>query len=185
MTGFHDVRLPGALEQGAQGGPTYNTSIVTTLAGFEQRNANWAMPRYKWTSSVPYGDQDTFDALLAFFHARNGRLFAFRFQDPADHTAVSEALWHDPLISKYRLAKTYSSGGIGLIRKITRPVVASVTFTGGGSLDYTTGIITGSGGGTWSGQFDVPVRFVNDEFNLTMEQVDVGTAQIDLVEIRE
>jgi uncharacterized protein (TIGR02217 family) len=183
--GFHDVRFPLPLEVGAQGGPSYSTSIVTTLAGFEQRNANWSRPRYKWTATVPYGDIDAFNELLDFFHARSGQLYAFRFQDPADYTATGEALILDPLISKYRLAKTYSSGGVGLVRYITRPVSGSVTFSGGGTLDYTTGIITGGAAGTWSGQFDVPVRFATDDFTLTLEQVDVGTAAIDLIEVRE
>lgn len=185
MAGFVDVNLPGALEQGATGGPMYSTSVVTTQNGFEQRNSNWQFPRYKWTASIPYGDQDTFDALMAFFHARSGKLVGFRFRDPADHVATGEAIWHDTVNGVWRLAKNYSSGGVALVRKITRPVSGSVTFTGGGTLNYSTGIITGSSGGSWSGMFDVPVRFDTDQFDLTMDQVDVGTARIDIIEIRE
>ena len=187
MTSFHDVRFPAALEVTAQGGPSYNTSIVTTLAGFEQRNSNWSMPRYSWTATVPYGDQDTFDELLDFFHARSGKLYAFRFQDPADNTATNQLLYNDPDVGSYRLAKNYAAGTVAFVRKITRPVLGTVTFNDGShTIDYTTGIVTGaSGTTTWSGSFDVPVRFDDDAFTLTMEAVDVGTAAIKLIEVRE
>jgi uncharacterized protein (TIGR02217 family) len=185
---FHDVRFPAALEQTAQGGPSYNTNVVTTLAGYEQRNANWSMPRYSWTATVPYGDQATFDELLAFFHARAGQLYGFRFSDPADNTAVDQPVWHDTVAGVWRLAKAYPSGPVTLLRKITRPVLTTVTLSHGGTVDYSTGIVTGGatdGSNTWSGQFDVPVRFAKDAFTLTMQQVDVGIASVDLIEIRE
>lgn len=185
MTDFVDDRLPGALEQGAQGGPMYNTSVVTAQNGFEQRNANWQFPRYKWSVIIPYGDEDLFFQLMNFFHARSGKLVAFRFHDPSDYQAVNDIIWHDVGNGVYRLAKTYSSGGVALVRKITRPVSGTVTHTGGGTLDYDTGIIAGSAGGTWSGEFDVPVRFDTDQFNLTLEQIDVGSASIDIIEVRE
>jgi uncharacterized protein (TIGR02217 family) len=185
MVSFVDDRLPGALEQGAQGGPMYNTSVVTTQSGFEQRNANWQFPRYKWNLTIPYGDQDLFDDLVSFFHARSGRLVGFRFHDPADYTAVAEPIWHDTVNGVWRLAKTYTSGSVALVRRITKPINGTVTFTGGGTLNYSTGIIAGNSGGTWTGQFDVPVRFDTDQFNLTMEQIDVGSASIDIIELRE
>lgn len=50
-------------------------------------------------------------------------------------------------------------------RIITRPIEGTITVSGDGSLNYTTGILAGrsSGTGTWTGNFDVPVQFVTTE----------------------
>jgi len=184
MADFHDVRLPPIIEQGAEGGPTYSTSIATTLGGHERRVSNWSAPRHKWNVASGAADEAAFAALLAFFHARAGRAYGFRFKDWSDYEAVAE-----PLVAlgggAWQLAKTYTSGGQSLVRKITRPVSGTVSLSGGGSLDYSTGRVTGGTGGTWSGQFDIAVRFDADEFRLRLDQVDIGTAQLDIIELRE
>ena len=45
MTAFHEVQFPPDISYGASGGPTYATSVVTTVSGFEKRNANWSQAR--------------------------------------------------------------------------------------------------------------------------------------------
>lgn len=180
---FHDIRLPTVIEQGATGGPTYSTSIITTLGGHEKRIANWSAPLHKWNIGSGVRDDAAFAALLAFFHARLGRTYAFRFKDWSDYQAVGEPLV--AVTGGYQLAKTYTSGSNSLVRRITRPVSGTASFTGGGTLNYSTGLITGGGAGTWTGEFDIPVRFDSDEFRLTLDQVDIGTAEMDILEIRE
>ena len=39
------------------------------------------------------------------------------------------------------------------------PSSGTIVLSGGGTVDYTTGLVTGGAGGTWGGEFDVPVRF--------------------------
>lgn len=183
MPDFHDVRLPEIFEQGAQGGPTYSTSVSKTLGGREKRIANWSQPQHRWNVASPVRDEAAFHTLLAFFHARMGRGYGFRFKDWADYEAVAQPLV--AVTGGYQLAKTYTSGAFTLVRKITRPVTGTVTFTGGGTLNYSTGLITGSSGGAWTGEFDIPVRFESDEFNLTLDQVDIGAAELNVLEIPE
>lgn len=184
MTSFHDVRLPEIIEQGAEGGPSFSTTIATTLGGHEQRNANWLLPRAKWSLSSGPRDGDAFEALLAFFMARAGRLYAFRFKDWSDFQAPpGSPLYTDPASGLKYLARAYTSGPVTFLRPITRPVSVSLT---SGSANTSTGVVTGaSDGATWSGEFDVPVRFDSDEFRLTLDQLDIGTAKLDIYEIRE
>lgn len=183
MVAFHDTRLPEVIEQGAEGGPIYSTSVVESLGGYEQRNGNWAQPRFKWNITSGWSDETTYQALLTFFHARAGRLYGFRFKDWSNYQAVAQ-----PQVAATggrQLYVNYTSGGYTLQRKITRPVSGTVTLSAGGTLDYATGLVTGGSAGTWTGEFDVPVRFDADEFSMTLEQVDIGSARLDVVSLRE
>jgi hypothetical protein len=56
-------------------------------------------------------------------------------------------------------------------------VPSTVLLSGAGSVDYTTGLVTGSAGGTWGGLFDLPVRFSPE----TGFPVEVMTMQIQSV----
>lgn len=192
MPSFHDVRLMEVIEQGAVGGPEYNTTIFETQGGFEQRLANWSMPRHKWNLASGLRNAQDFDALLAFFHARMGSLHGFRFKDWSDYTDGGEGVVReDPSLPGFwRLYKAYPSGPATLYRKITRPVSSTVVIAGGTDVvDYSTGIIVSLDSPpvntTWTGQFDVPVRFQSDAFQLTLTQLDIGNAELNVQEIRE
>ena len=186
MASFHAVRLPSVIEQGAEGGPMFSTSIATTLGGHEQRVGNWRLPRAKWRVSSGPRDSDAFDELLAFFMARQGRLYGWLFRDWSDYVApAGSPLYTDPTTGTKYLAKAYTSGGVTLLRPITRPVAGTYTLTSG-AASSTTGVVTGAAdGATWGGQFDLPVRFDNDEYKLTLDQIDIGTVNLDIIELRE
>lgn len=185
MVAFHDVRLPEVIEQGAHGGPTFSTSILTSTGGHEKRIGNWALPRAKWNIASGARDDVAFQALLSFFMARNGSLYGFRFKDWSDYLApAGSPVVLIPGTTTYRLARAYTSGPVTFLRPISRPVSGAVTVSGG-SVDFATGIVSGGSGVTWAGEFDIPVRFETDEFNLTLDQVDIGTAELTILELRE
>ena len=56
---------------------------------------------------------------------------------------------------------------------------------GGRTLDFATGIYTG-GAATWTGEFDVPVRFADDELDLSIVYYNAGSVpRIVLLELKE
>jgi hypothetical protein len=121
---------------------------VTTAAGSEQRIAQWSLGRYKGTISKEAIDLTATPLLIAFFHARMGRLRAFRFKDWSDYTATNEPLAPTG-VPTVQLQKTYSSGGLNMIRPIYAPVLSpAVTLRKnagafvGFTLDTTTGLVT-------------------------------------------
>ena len=190
MASFHDVRLLENIEQGAHGGPSYSTSVVQTTSGYEQRTANWSAPLHKWNVASGLRSEDEYAGLLAFFHARMGQLYGFRFKDWADFQAVNQPIVQDPVNpASWYLAVAYTSGGVSLIRRISRPVLGTVVLaapTGGGAVpSFNAATRLCSGPGTWTGEFDVPVRFQADQFNLTLSQIDIGNAELNVIEIRE
>jgi uncharacterized protein (TIGR02217 family) len=116
------------------------------------------------------------EALQAFFRARFGKAYGFRFKDWSDYQAVAQNLGTgNGSQTAFQLLKLYSSGGYSYSREIKKPVSGTVKIylnsilqSSGFSVDHATGIVTFSaapaGGVNVSTDFDfdVPVRFDTD-----------------------
>ena len=57
------------------------TEIVTLANGFEERNTPWAHSRRRYDAGVGLRSLDDVEALIAFFEARRGQMFGFRWKD--------------------------------------------------------------------------------------------------------
>ena len=118
---FHEVRFPAALSFGSSGGPERRTEIVTLKNGFEERNSPWAHSRRRYDAGLGVRSLDDLAELVAFFEARHGQLYGFRWKDWTDFKscAPSEApRAHDQKIGMgdgaangFDLGKTYRFGG--------------------------------------------------------------------------
>lgn len=92
MTGFHDVRFPDAVARGATGGPEFSTDIIAVASGFEQRNVNWSAARARYDISTGIRTREQMAEVIAFFRARKGRAYGFRFRDWNDFDATGQPL---------------------------------------------------------------------------------------------
>lgn len=159
------------------GGPTFQTNIVHTANGYEQRNAIGGVHARRVfhldTSTI---NNATRQAVLLFYDARRGQSDSFRFTDPFDFRAINE-----PIVSS-QLVKRYAAGSVTYDRPIIKPVAGTVSFTGGGTLDYETGIVTGNAGGQWSGEFEIQARFNVDHYTEVNYYVDWHEVALDIVE---
>lgn len=193
MPGFHDVSFPDAIARGATGGPEYSTDVVMVASGFEQRNVNWASARDRYDVSTGIRSREQMAEVVAFFRARKGRAYGFRFRDWADFEAVDQPLLEvTPTV--WQLAKQYPSGAYADLRTITKPVSGTVMVKLNGnvvspSIDHLTGRATfGSPPApipTASFLFDVPVRFDTDHLQVVSAAYHLQNVQsIPLVEIR-
>jgi uncharacterized protein (TIGR02217 family) len=201
---FHDVRLPEDIEQGAVGGPSFYTNVTSISSGAEQRTIGWDRARLTW--QLGYGIQDKADyaTILAFFYARQGRAYGFRFKDFSDYQAVDAAFGTGNGTNRvFRLVKPYASGSTTFDRVITHPVAATVVLKANNVLVSAAtydveafGVIrfhigqapANAAALTWSGEFDVPVRFDIDEFNLTIGALASGEVlnnALPIIELRE
>jgi uncharacterized protein (TIGR02217 family) len=176
MTAFHEVQFPPKIAYGASGGAEFNTSISTTFAGFEQRNVNWQKARGKWDVSTGLKTKTDMDTLQAFFRARYGKAYGFRFKDWSDYQAVGQVFGSgNSSQTNFQLSKIYYSGAYSYEREIKKPVNGTVKIylnsllqSSGYSVDYSTGLLTftvaPSAGVLVSAdfEFDVPVRFDTD-----------------------
>jgi uncharacterized protein (TIGR02217 family) len=113
MSGFHEVRFPDNIAYGATGGPEFATTVVATAAGHEKRNVNWAEARGRWDVASGLKKQAQIDELIAYFRARRGRAYGFRFKDWTDFKATGQLLGTgDDALTQFQLLKHYSSESV-------------------------------------------------------------------------
>lgn len=205
---FHEVRFPDDISRGARGGPERRTQIVELASGDEERNASWANSRRRYDVAYGIRRADDLAAVVAFFEARNGRLYGFRFKDWADYKSClpsgtlspsDQAIGTgDGTTTAFQLVKHYTSVAQSWMRTITKPVAGSVIIAldgaeqaSGWTVDTTTGRITFDTAPTkgviiTAGfTFDVPVRFDSDMLDVTLDVERLGSiTSIPMLELR-
>jgi uncharacterized protein (TIGR02217 family) len=208
MTGFHEVRFPVDISQGSRGGPERRTDVVTTRSLSEERNSIWANSRRRYNALYGVKTYAQLEIVLAFWEERRGRLYGFRWKDWMDYrsapvnvalAATDQAIGTGDGSNKlFQLKKTYGSSFAPWERIIRKPVAGTVIVAlngvlqeSGWSVDTTTGVVTfvsapGSGVAVSAGyEFDVPVRFDADAFDVDLTNFQLGTIQtLPVVEIR-
>lgn len=124
---FDDVRLPVFIEQGAKGGPGFNTTIKDLASGREKRNQNWSRSRARWDIGYAIDDFEGMRPVLAFFYARRGRARAFRFRDWADYELPRQTIGVGDAVHRvFPIFKRYEDDGGTFDRPITRPVRGTI-----------------------------------------------------------
>jgi uncharacterized protein (TIGR02217 family) len=202
-------RLPPYIEEGAQGGPEFATVIQESVSGQEQRIKVWAKCRARYdigysilNSEDPVGN---YRAVLALFYGHNGRFRPFRFKDWGDYQATDANFGTgDGTHTAFQLSKTYdpslillgTPGPFTYTREIYLPSTAPVIKKNGVTQTVTTHYTIGSSGLvtfvtppttghalTWTGEFDIPVRFDADHLPIVTHMNDIG--EIGNVALRE
>ncbi|HWA03033.1 MAG TPA: DUF2460 domain-containing protein [Rhizomicrobium sp.] len=205
---FHEIRFPTAIAFHSTGGPERKTEIVTLGSGFEERNAVWANSRRRYDVGSGVKTLDDLSSVIAFFEARLGRLYGFRFKDFADFkscapgadvTPTDQSIGTgDGATTTFQLVKTYASGPASWTRTIGKPVDGTVRVAIGGveqmsgfGVDAATGLVTfdsapASGAAIAAGyEFDTPVRFDSDQLSVNLASFAAGEIPgIPLVEVR-
>ncbi len=207
---FHEVRFPANLSFGSQGGPERRTEIVTLANGFEERNTPWSASRRRYDAGFGMRSLADIETLIAFFEARQGQLYAFRWKDWADYrsggptvppSAVDQILGTgDGERTVFALTKTYRSGDQTYIREIRKPVAGTVRIAVSGAelaqdagftVDPATGDVTLSAAPaidavvTAGFEFDVPVRFDTDRIVTSVASFQAGDVpSVPVVEVR-
>lgn len=201
LSDFHDVRFPARISFGATGGPVLKNEIITLASGREKRNARQSRSRRHFDAGTGLRSVDDLKTVMAFFEARRGSLYGFRFKDPFDWSSATSGQMVTPLDqpvgtgdgtnSAFQLSKTYSDAGGSASRDITRPVAGTVRVAVDGTelaegadfaVDYATGLVTFDVSGvpqagadiTAGFEFDVPVRFDADSLEISISAFAAG-----------
>lgn len=204
---FHEVRLPARLAFGSTGGVERRTEVVTLGSGYERRSTPWAAGRRRYLIGANLRSLDDMATLTAFFEARRGRLYGFRFRDFADFKSCAPGAVVSPddqvlgigdgARTTFSLLKAYGEGVDAWTRLIGKPVEGSVRMAVDGvetsafEADQTNGLVTmaiapEAGATVTAGfEFDTPVRFDSDRIEVTLESFNAGRmAALPLIEIR-
>ncbi|MBU1281760.1 MAG: DUF2460 domain-containing protein [Alphaproteobacteria bacterium] len=208
--GFHDVRFPANLSFGSVGGPERRTDVVTLANGFEERNTPWAHSRRRYDAGLGMRSLDDIELLIAFFEARQGQLYGFRWKDWSDYKTcrASEAVgFQDQIVAygdgettQFQLNKSYQSGDAVYVRPVKKPVLGTVKAGVQGQelfeaidweVDTLTGIITfatppaESAAVSAGYEFDVPVRFDTNRIATSVASFQAGEVpNVPIVEVR-
>lgn len=185
------------------------TDIVTLASGHEERNTPWKHSRRRYNAGYGVKSASDIEAVLAFFEARRGRLYGFRWRDPFDWKSSPLAMdtgstdqpigTGDGVATVFQLTKRYESGGVAYDRDIAKPVAGTVLIALAGvaqaegadfTVDVTTGEVTfavapGPGVAVTAGyEFDTPVRFDSDALSVSRAAFEAGDiANIPLIEV--
>lgn len=190
------------------GGPEKSTTVITSpFSGVSQRNVNRLDPLHRYSINTALLTQQQLNDLRTFFHCRDGMARGFRLKDMTEFWASPDGSPATPIASQtnfgtgdgvttvFGLFKTYSSGGVTRTRRIVKPISPTVSIYKAGvlqvlttnyTIDYTTGIVTfvtapANGNAlTWTGQFNVPVRFATDYFSPAMSDAVTAISYSDL-----
>lgn len=196
-------RLPEGIERGSGFGPSFRNIIQEAISGNEQRFAQWT--KCRGVGDLSYGLRDSADplgdfaAILALWRAHFGSLLPFRFRDWSDYIATDEIFGTgDGTTTSFQLSKTYdpslillgTPGSLFYVRDITLldgdPTIEIDGVEKTVTTDYTissSGLVTFTSAPadtkqlTWSGQFDVPVRFDIDQLPVILNESDLASIQ--------
>lgn len=207
---FHEIRFPTNMSFGSVGGPERRTTITQMTSGYEERNSLWAHSRRHYDAGVGMRSLDDVAELIAFFEARQGQMFGFRWKDWSDYkscqpsqdpSALDQVIGTgDGAARSYFLSKSYVSGEHSYIRPIHKPVQGTVQVAVQGehlvegehfTVDCTTGEVTlviapGDGQEVTAGfEFDVAVRFDTDRIQTSAASFQAGhVPDVPIVEVR-
>ena len=195
---FIEARLLDKVSYGTQAGIAYRTEIKTLASGHERRAQKWTRPLARFGVVYKNLRPEDREEVVRAFRACAGRARGFRMRDPLDWTAVREPLGiatGDPQI--IQLYKSYTFGPIVEIGPIYKPVLVTVYADEdviAATVDNATGLITvtATAGAelSWSGTFDKPVRFDNDDLMWSVDAREgwtsnrIASTDVSLTEIR-
>lgn len=205
---FHEVQFPAPLSVGSSGGPERRTEIVELSNGFEERNSPWAHSRRRYDAGLGVRSLDELAEVIAFFEARHGQLYGFRWKDWTDFKSCRPSAAPGPLDQvigtgdgstvEFALVKRYASGGAAYARPIKKPVDGTVQVALDGALaavdlaiDHVAGVVRFSAPPspgvvvTAGFQFDVPVRFDTDRIATSLASFAAGDIpSVPVIEVR-
>jgi uncharacterized protein (TIGR02217 family) len=199
-TSFHDVLFPLSVSFGATGGPERKNEIVQLASGREKRNARVALSRRSYDAGTGVRSLDDLYDVLAFFEARRGSLYAFRFRDPFDMKSCRPDAAPGPLDqalgtgdgakASFPLVKNYGEGSLAHARPIAKPVSGTLRVAVAGAeidpVDFSFDDVAGAvvfvasavpniGQAVTAGyEFDVPARFDTERIEIGLHSFKAG-----------
>ena len=199
---FHDALLDQYISYGCKLKLKFQTFIVRMRQGHEERIGEWQDPLWTFDITPALRDQADLDYLIAFFRARNGPEFIFKFLNPLDFQVQNQLFGvGDGVTTEFQLSRRYATGipgdGLYYVRPIVLPALGTLVYDNGAvvaeglyvvcPLGGTIVFVTPPGPGhvlTWSGMYYTPVRFLTNRIYSVVEHYEHFEDQIMLIEER-
>lgn len=175
-------RFPEDISYGSGGGPQFFNNSALSPVGKRKVNIRRTQPLGSYTVGKTVQTQEQLDELHALHMVCYGSALGFRFKDWGDYRVTAgQGILKPTADGKHQLYKRYSFGSQTFDRIIQKPVEGTVELTGGtGTVDYTTGLVSGATATGWTGEFDVPVAFTGDQFHADIANFQAYNANLQL-----
>lgn len=194
MENFINHRLSSRASKEFRRVNTGKSDVTPLDNGEELINARWKYNKMRYYASFALLGNIAQQELTAAFYAARTMLLLFRFRDAGDFQVKLSPLATTPgatttvqLTKRYTFGPAYAERLIQAVSTCTvyeadgvTPVAVNVDT----ELGLVTPVLPWVGGEVWSGNFDVWVRFASDDFDMTMHQLDIATADVELAEGR-
>lgn len=194
---FIEERLLDSVSYGTVYGEGFSTDLKIMRNKTESRNMQWSESRGTYTLVFNALLEEDRAKVMKVFRTCRGMGIGFRLKNWVDYKAKNETLGvMTDNTQSFQLKITSFAGGYTTIKTIRKPVVGRVKVYADGDevsadVDYTKGVITVTAdiGSTisWSGEYDIPVRFDNDDIQWSVDAKTGDTfimgTDVDLVEI--
>jgi uncharacterized protein (TIGR02217 family) len=177
---FIDDTIDECAAFGFTGGPTFRTNIAELRSWREKRNADVDMARHEYSAPYQNISQEGWREIRRMFFVCRGKLHSFRLRDPNDYQADQELFGiGDGVTSTFQLSNLSEADGVTYSRLVQLPVNPTIYVDGvevAASVDLHTGEVEfGSNvpllgeALTWSGFFDIKVRFDQDSLPFSLD----------------
>ena len=183
---FYEFRFPESISMKSTISIEFNTNVMISKNGQEQRIANWEYSRLVYNVTNGLKTKRDLEEIIKLFRIVKGKNIGFRFKDWTDYYAKNQIIGIGTGDNKvYQLVKSYNISiddeKVIYARKITKPVkntvkvfVNNIDVTNSLNINYKNGEINFKTAPdeneiiSANFEFDVPVRFDSDnlEFNL-------------------
>jgi len=187
--GYLDAYIDQCPGYGWQGGPSFQTTIVTMRNGRERRNAEWSKARHSFTMPFNNINQSGYIGIKQMHLSCMGRLRAFKFVDQLDYQAVNEVFAEgNGVQTEFQLRKVSTIDGVSYIRD-TYVIQADSVFRVNGTpaahtIDLDRGLVTFAAppanlsaiSGSWL--FGLWVRFDQDDLPFSIDSRSDDTPHI-------
>jgi uncharacterized protein (TIGR02217 family) len=175
--------------------PVFKTNITDLQNGDEYRNAGWIEVRHRATAPFENINKDAYREIKRMFLVCRGMLYAFRFRDELDYEANADIFGiGDGVKTEFQLLKISVVDGVEYPRKVyalvaTPTITVDATPTAAFTVNLRTGRIRFDAAPAaaavlrWSGEFDLWVRFANDEMPFSLDDPDATNGAVTLWEV--
>jgi hypothetical protein len=160
---FIDDTINQCAAYGWVGGPTFRTNLVEMRSWREKRNADVDMARHEYSAPYQNIDQEGWREIRRMFFVCRGKVNSFRWRDPNDFQASNELFG-------------IGDGTTHLFQLSKNPVIyvdgiesAAAVDLQTGEVDFGSSIPEVGAALTWSGEFDVKVRFDQDSLPFSLD----------------
>jgi uncharacterized protein (TIGR02217 family) len=191
---FIESQLLSKVSYGLESTASFVITRVPLFSGIVARNAETSLPLFRFDAPYQSIGEADHAVLYAAFIACTAGLDGFRFKDWADFQLDDEVIGTSAGGEEtMQLIKTYNFGSASTVRNIVKPVGQAVLLQDGGALASTTDTTNGEVTFTPSGagkvisatvEFDVPVMFLNDQFQSNFNQWQAHSTDVNLLEDR-